>query len=332
MNSRIRIAVALVAFVLLVGASYFIAKGVSAFISQKLVALTPYEVSALPATAPTDFDAYEDKTLLLYNRNLFNQKGGMEDEPPQEPEPVVEHEEAPVEALGGDRPILTSLKIKLLGTQVASDARYSLAMIGLLDEPIAQPLVLGVGGEVLNEAVVVGIVRNKVYFRRHSHGNRIEYIDIDTTAEDVAAAAASAPPPTPAKVAKPEGEPAKAIVDASVIKRVGPDTYAIPRATAEEVRRNPKVLQDPKFGAIPKLQPVYKKGAISGYRLLDVAPDSIYSQLGIRSGDTLLDINGQQLDNPQKAMSFFDQLQPGQDVGIKINRNGQERTLTYKLN
>lgn len=330
MNSRIRLVFALLVLLLLVGASFFLAKGGAAFIAQKLVQFTPYDISDPPQVDENQLAAQEnDLSILLYNRNLFNQKAGMEEEQQPEPAPV---EAPPVEALGDARPILTSLKIQLMGTQVASDARYSLAMIRSLDDPMAQPMVLGVDGEVLGEARIAHIMRNRVYFIRHSQGDRVEYIDIDTTAEEITAAAAAAPPPPAPKAATSGNAGQNAVVDASVIKRVGTDTYAIPRATAEEVRKNPKILQDPKFGAIPKLQPVYKKGAINGYRLLGVESGSIYSQLGIRSGDTLLEVNGQQLDNPQKAMSFFDQLKPGQDVGIKINRNGQEKTLTYQLN
>ncbi|MDX9724535.1 MAG: PDZ domain-containing protein, partial [Myxococcota bacterium] len=100
---------------------------------------------------------------------------------------------------------------------------------------------------------------------------------------------------------------------------------------AEAVRSNPKILQDPKYGAPPQIQPVYGGGTVKGFRVLNVQSGSIYSSLGIQTGDTIVDVNGQIVDNPQKALSFFDQLGPGADVAVKINRKGRLKTLTYQL-
>ena len=100
----------------------------------------------------------------------------------------------------------------------------------------------------------------------------------------------------------------------------------------EAIRKNPNSLKNnPQYGAMPKVQPVYKNGNIGGFRLLGVESGSIYSQLGLKSGDTIIDVNGQAIEGPQQAMALLDALKPGQDIGLKINRSGQEKTLTFQL-
>ena len=82
---------------------------------------------------------------------------------------------------------------------------------------------------------------------------------------------------------------------------------------------------------MPKVQPVYKNGNIGGFRLLGADNESIYAQLGLKSGDTIVDVNGQTIDGPQKAMALLEALKPGQTVGLKINRAGQEKTLKFSF-
>ena len=79
MDSKIRLAVRIGIAVLLVIAAVAAASSVGNVISEKVVALTPYEVNEVkPVEAdaasinPTDDNA----DILIYNRNLFNQKAG----------------------------------------------------------------------------------------------------------------------------------------------------------------------------------------------------------------------------------------------------------------
>ncbi len=79
--------------------------------------------------------------------------------------------------------------------------------------------------------------------------------------------------------------------------------------------------------------PVYKVSQWEGVRLSKVEADSIFERLGFRTGDLIEKVNGQQIDTPQKRMSFvlFEALTPGQDVRVKLYRNGSKKTLTFRL-
>lgn len=336
MDSRIRLGVRVFIGLLLVGIAFLAARGFGNIIAERVIRATPY------ATGPSEaFDASklgktsdDNADLLIYNRNLFNQKAMQEAEavPDTAPAPVNADTHETV-AIDGTRPMLTDIRVRLMGTQVSVPSAYSIALFMPLDGPDLRMLYLQEGASLLDEVKIAKIVRNRVYFYRITHGNRLEYIDITTTEEDLAEAKKNLEKVRVAERPAPSDSPSPdaITIDADTITRVGTDTFQVPRDTVEAIRRNPNVLKDPKYGAIPKIQPIYRNGVINGFRVLGVESDSLYAQLGIRSGDTILDINGQQVDNPQKAMALFDNLGPDQDVGIKINRAGQEKTLTFQL-
>lgn len=348
MDSKIKLAVRGVIVVLLLILAFAGAKSVNNILASKIVAITPYSdvVNKDAKASETDTDSGMDNSadMLMYNRNLFNQKAGAE-EPESEPETeATPEEEALIEEIAGDssRPMLTDLQISLKGTQVASDSSYSIAMIMPLEGGNdARMLYLKEGDELLAEARILKIVRNRVYMERTTQNNRLEYIDVRTTEEDLAeakknleklaekaekekaAAAAAAAKTAKNNAAGSSGE---------LVTKLGTDTYQVSKETVETIRKNPKELQrnTAKYGPMPKVQPVYKGGNIGGFRLLGVESDSVYSQLGLKSGDTILNVNGTAIEGPQQAMALLDAFN-GEDVILKINRSGQEKTLTFKL-
>ncbi len=342
MDSKVRLAVHIAMAVAVIVTAVLAARGVGNIVAEKLVKVTPYGIGEMPASTGEQQANDDNSDLLMYNRNLFNQKAGQsDDEEPSTPTETVEEipEEVQEIAVDGKHPVLTDLRVLLKGTQVASDPAYSVALFMPLEGTDARMQYLLEGDQLLNEAKILRIVRNRVYMLRTTQGDRLEYIDTRTTEEDLAEAkkviekikVAESKPAPEAKPAEPAKAAAPGEISADQIKKVGADTYEIPHDTLAQIRKNPNVLKNPKYGAIPQIQPVYKGGGINGFRLLNVQGDSLYAQLGIKSGDTLLDVNGKQLDNLQNAMALFDTLSPGEDIKIKINRAGAEKTLTFHL-
>jgi len=359
MDFKIRWTVRIVIAALVVAIAIGIANAVGYIVSRKIVAMTPYEITAVkydPGKSSKAGQNMDGADNVVYNRNLFNQKAGMDDvekdpEPETTPEPVVEVEDPVIEEIAGDgkRPVLTDMRIMLRGTQVASDPAYSVAMIMPLEGGNSARMQYVAEGDVLlSEARVLKIVRNRVYMERTTQNNRLEYIDTRTTEEDLAEAkkamekAAEKEKAAAEKAEKERAAAEKAAAEAAekkkdtgrgeLVKKVGADTYEVSREAVEAIRKNPNSLKNnPEYGALPKVQPVYKNGNIGGFRLLDVQSGTIYSKLGLQSGDQIIDVNGQPIEGPQQALALFDALQPGQDIGLKINRKGQEKTLTFQL-
>ena len=200
------------------------------------------------------------------------------------------------------------------------------------------------GDVVLDEARILAIVRNRIYMERTTQNNRLEYIDTRTTEEDLAEAKKNlekAAEKEKAAVAAAEKEKEKAAAAAAaaaapatgeLVKRVGNDTYEVSSEAIAMIKKNPNSLKNnPQYGAMPKVTPVYKGGNIGGFRLMGVESGSIYSKLGLKSGDTINDVNGQPIEGAQQAMALLDALKPGQDVKLKINRAGAEKVLTFQV-
>ncbi len=338
MESQVKLAIRIGIVAAVIGLAFLSARGVGNIVSKKIASITPYEVSVADEPKKAELQNNEDDLeFVVYNRDLFNNKANIEEEETTEEPQVIEAipEEVQEIAVDGKRPVLTDLRVLLKGTQVASDPRYSIAMLMPLEGSDPRMQYLQEGDDLLNEAKIVNIVRNRVYMIRHTQGDRLEYIDTRTTEEDLNEAKKVIEKIKASEAAKPVEQKAAAAVaevSADVIKKVSPDTYEVPRATVEEIRNNPNILKNKsKYGAVPKIKPVYKGKGINGFRLTEVDSNSIFAQLGLRTGDQIIDINGQQIDNPQKAMSFFDALAPDQDVSVKINRGGSEKTLTFQL-
>lgn len=349
MDSRVRLIVRIVMAAVGVLIAVLAASGIGNIIGKKVAVITPYQVNVIDESEiKIEADAVqEDNESLLFNRNLFNQKGTSEepDEPDEVPE-IVEETEV-LEEIAGDgvRPVLTDMRVLLVGTQVANIPAYSIAMFMPLEGGAdARMVYLNEGDMLLKEARILKIVRNRVYLERTTQNNRLEYIDTRTTEQDLNDAKVAlekqaekdkqAEKLREKAAADAEKKTADAAAPASteVVKKVGTDTYEVSRDVVEQIRKNPNSLKNNSaYGPLPKVQPVYKGGNIGGFRLLGIENGSVYAQLGLKSGDTIIDVNGQQVDGPQKAMALFDALNPGQDIGIKINRSGQEKTLTFKL-
>jgi type II secretion system protein C len=66
----------------------------------------------------------------------------------------------------------------------------------------------------------------------------------------------------------------------------------------------------------------------TGFRIAGVGKQSIFSQMGLRSGDLLLAINEQEIAGPQEAVAFIKSLRDGGDIDLTVRR----RARTYHIN
>jgi general secretion pathway protein C len=93
-------------------------------------------------------------------------------------------------------------------------------------------------------------------------------------------------------------------------------------------------LQDlAKLGREARVIPNYDRdsGSYKGFKLIGVRPNSLYRAIGIRSGDVIMQINGEELNSPGKALELFTKLQNSSGISLDIMRRGQKQSLTYKI-
>jgi general secretion pathway protein C len=91
----------------------------------------------------------------------------------------------------------------------------------------------------------------------------------------------------------------------------------------EVISRSPARLTD-----VIRPQPVFRDGKQQGYRVYPGRQRQQFSQLGLRPGDMITQINGMPLDDPARGMEVFRSLGEATQVTVTVERNGQQQVMT----
>ena len=123
---------------------------------------------------------------------------------------------------------------------------------------------------------------------------------------------------TPPPVADPVQEPAPP---------PEPIQVALPRESVQAAVANlPDLLSS--AVAVPRYREVEGgQRVIDGFVVTQVKPSGTAERLGLRSGDIILDVNGQVLDGMPTVMRLFGQLQATPQVAITVLRDGQRMSV-----
>jgi general secretion pathway protein C len=110
------------------------------------------------------------------------------------------------------------------------------------------------------------------------------------------------------------------------IKKTGKNQYQIDREMLNEQLDD---LQSLSKGA--RVIPHYKDGRPQGFKIVGVRPGSLYSHIGVRSGDVLKGVNGEEITSPNKALELYEQLKNSSNVNVEIERRGRPVNLEYSI-
>jgi len=69
----------------------------------------------------------------------------------------------------------------------------------------------------------------------------------------------------------------------------------------------------------------------NGYKITYIKPGSIFSRLGLREKDILLEVNGRKLLSDTEAWDLFNNLNKFDEIRIKILRNNMKKVLRYEI-
>jgi general secretion pathway protein C len=284
------------ALILLVG--YFLADLAQLAIQNSVVpTLAPKNLSSTGISGRTQRVAnYGD----IIKRNPFNSDGLI-------PKPLSELAgEGPTE----DGPAIPSnLPLRLVGTIVHANPNKSVATIELKNKSKVMTFVQndeieGVG------AKITSVERLKVIFR-NLQTNGLEYIEIK---EAFAISFGAKSPSVSASSGKEE------------IIQGADNKFTLSRSLVSKHLNNlTELVQQAR--AVPNIDPA--TGAINGFRLLDIAPGSIFEQLGIRRHDVIKSVNKTIVDSPAKAMELLNKLKNADNINLVLERNGRDEDFSY---
>ncbi|MBS1984762.1 MAG: hypothetical protein JST16_11375 [Bdellovibrionales bacterium] len=193
--------------------------------------------------------------------------------------------------------------LKLIGTIVLSDSRFSVATVtGEGNDSKA----IQVGDTVSGQGKVLEIKRNKVCFLRDD--NSLGYIDLPEDALKL-------------------GQPLPQVfsqMPADAIQKSNDTNFAIKRSFVMEQISKPDLL----FQA--SAAPATCADGSKGFKVSSINPGSLYESLGIQVGDCISGIDGGPMDF-SKAQEAFANIRTRDSVSIDVIRGGNKVTLAYKI-
>lgn len=232
------------------------------------------------------------------------------------PEPDVKEPTQPMVDLNA-APVKSPLRVKLLGTLLASKSEWSIASI---QDVVTNASNTYMVGDKLQGAQVLDIERKRVIVLNNGHK---EYIDDQPG--DGAGGAPMAAITQPIAASPVNTAPPQSSLGAG-IHAVGENEYEVPRAEIDKSLAN---LNDIAMQA--RIVPAFKDGVSQGFKLFSIRPDSLYTKIGIQNGDVIKRINGYDLNSPEKALEVYAKLKEASRVDIEIERNGSTRRMTYSI-
>ncbi|HND84459.1 MAG TPA: type II secretion system protein GspC [Pseudobdellovibrionaceae bacterium] len=236
------------------------------------------------------------------SRNIFASNGII-------PDPLVE--EGGAKKKKDNEPIPTTLPFSLIGTLVHSNPLKSIANIEKRGSNKSQSYT--VNRDVEDLAKVVRIERYKVIIRNLATGN-LEFLEMKQDSKvNFGAQAVALPPSGPVS---------------EDIKQVGDNQFQIKRSDLDKHLKDlSSVLMQAR--AVPVRNP--NTGEIECYRMMEIAPNSIISQLRLQKGDCIKSVNGNRIDSPTKAMELFQALKGSSTINLTVDRNGSNVTSKYSI-
>lgn len=273
-------------------------------------------------------DDGKDWSTILMARNIFNA-----DRTDKVPEPEETPEETPTEAPeeGGDIED-SALDIELVGTLVAGDPQLSMATVQLNGAGKLVRIGTDLKREPEAESVlarVLEIHRRHIIILEGGKKKRVRLWDKDKEGQQPGKFEPGQRPgfptaaPTPPRPPMPGGEKKDY---SQGVRKVSMYSYEVDRAMIEEE------LNDlSEIGRQARIVPNYRNGQYQGFKLIGVRPGSLYRALGIRSGDIIQRVNGQEINSPNKAIQLFEELRSQRNIALDIERRGQKRTLQYDM-
>jgi general secretion pathway protein C len=204
--------------------------------------------------------------------------------------------------------VATDLNLTLLATIITTPADYSIALIK--EESSDSSMSYGIGFEILGEATITQIEKNKVYFKR-KNTDQIEFIEISDKKDEKK---------------KTKGKE-KSKGDDSGVEKTGANQYVVDQKVLDEILENPEKL----YTQVRVTPHKGSGGNIDGYRMTGIRRNSIFYKLGVKNGDVVHSVNGKALNSMSSAMEAYNSLANAKNFNFDITRRKSKRTFEYEV-
>lgn len=80
-----------------------------------------------------------------------------------------------------------------------------------------------------------------------------------------------------------------------------------------------------------RIRPYFEDGNPEGVLLSGIRRGSIFEDMGLKSGDVVVGVNGEPIKSVEDAMKLYDGMKSAQNVAVQIERNGTPQTISYRI-
>ncbi len=235
----------------------------------------------------------------------------------------------------GSLPVASDLNLKLKGVMVSNQPEWSTAI--LEDESTKQTYFVRTGEQIVAQATLTDVRRDRIIFERNGRLEYIRLVDSIAGNPSLASLSTTLPPNLPTttlpssaqqidKDALEKSMEQQNQASGKTIQRVDNNTYAVDRKSMNEKLQDRQALAQ---GAT--VVPNYKNGKKSGLKLVNVQSNSIYGQLGMSSGDVLMSVNGSDIRSQAHAMELMERFKEADSVVIAVERKGKTEKIKYNI-
>jgi general secretion pathway protein C len=282
--------------------------GVSLFYKSldRLLTTAPVVTAAMIPQAKVESERpmAESYYRLILDRDLFKTKAVAAPAPEKKTELNLEALEQ------------TQLKLKLWGTvsqseeadQEGGDAAKAYAVI---EDTTLRQQNLYRKGDTIQNATVKAILREKVVL---TVGGKDEILEME----------------------KLEGGPGGPVRGSLGSRSVSASAASSSPQRAQRITLRRSLIEDSiqditKLMTQVKITPHMEDGVPSGLALSNIQPNSIFRRMGLRNGDVLMGVDGQQIQSVDDALRLYDNLKTADKVMVDLKRRGREKSIEYNV-
>jgi len=78
------------------------------------------------------------------------------------------------------------------------------------------------------------------------------------------------------------------------------------------------------------IRPYFEKGTIGGIILTGIKPDSLFHKMGLKNGDIITGVDGEDIESVDNIQEFYKSLEASTDVQLQIKRKGKHKNIIWE--
>lgn len=80
-----------------------------------------------------------------------------------------------------------------------------------------------------------------------------------------------------------------------------------------------------------QIQPHMEEGVPAGLSLSSIKPNSIFRRMGLRNGDIITGVDGNDISSVDDALKLVDGLKSSSNLSVQLKRRGREKNIEYSI-